>query len=56
MARTHRLRNVRRLARWISSAVSRLRNGPDYSSWQTTGAEVYSSKSGYFHEQIGAEI
>jgi uncharacterized protein DUF3592 len=40
-----RLRNVRRVVRWIRGAVAQLRERTDYSVWPTTEAEVYLNDS-----------
>lgn len=40
-----RLRNVRRVVRWIRGAVAELLPGTDYSAWPTTEAEVYLNNS-----------
>jgi Protein of unknown function (DUF3592) len=40
-----RLRNVRRVVRWVRGAVAQLRDGTHYSAWPTTEAEVYLSNS-----------
>jgi hypothetical protein len=40
-----RLRNVRRVVRWIRGAVAQLREGTDYSGWPTAEAEVYLNNS-----------
>jgi hypothetical protein len=40
-----RLRNVRRVVRWVRGAVGQLRESTDYSAWPTTEAEVYLNNS-----------
>ena len=40
-----RLRNVRRVVRWVRGAIAQLRDGTSYSAWPTTEAEVYLSNS-----------
>lgn len=56
MPRTHRLRNVRRLIRWIEGGIARLVDGVDYSHWRTAEAEVYSSDSRLHGFDVGTEI
>ena len=60
MARVHRLRNLRRLARWGQGLLALLRQdppvAPDSSDWQTTEADVYSTNVGYLYGTLGAEI
>lgn len=48
-----RLRNVRRVARWIQSAMG---VEPQPSSWRITEAQVLSTKSGSVQNQPGTEI
>jgi hypothetical protein len=36
-----RLRNVRRVVRWVRGAVAQLRKGTDHSAWPITEGEVY---------------
>src|SRR5215813_3144918 len=56
MPRTRRLRNVRRLMRWINSAVERLHHASEYSAWRRTEGEIHSVKSGYLQQQPGTEV
>lgn len=56
MPRIRRLRNVRRLVRWIRSAFSPSDNDADYSAWPTTEAQIYSTQSGYLNQYPGTEI
>lgn len=56
MPRIRRLRNVRRLVRWIRSAFSPSDNHADYSAWPTTEAQIYSTQSGCVNQYPGTEI
>jgi hypothetical protein len=40
-----RLRNVRRVVRWVRGAVAQLRKGTDHSAWPITEGEVYLNDS-----------
>ena len=71
MARTHRLRNIRRLVRWVRSLWTDIdgeQDGDqDYSEWPTTQAEVFScvvreqsdlllNERGHRETRVGADI